>query len=638
LALTFVERVRDPLHGLIPLTACERDLLRTKSFSRLRGVRQMGMAYVVYSSAHHTRYEHVVGAMHTAWQLSRGLPIFSDRDLRLIRLGALSHDLGHRPFSHSLEDAARRFASEPGYDFLARYLDHEDHTWHLLTTDPEIRSVLERHPEYDDLSLEEIAQVATGRHPRQELNLFTHGEIDADRIDYVLRDNYYCGFAHGIDTQALVDLYVPDPDLGLVLGQRHVHVATQILYARYHLISQIQNNPDSRLGDLLLAECIREAFREADDARKATFDTIVNSGTDSDLEQFLRQHAPRRWADLHAMVAGQRPYRELAILDFPLLSPLARFALRSLQAPGESLAQRLQDRLTAETSTPYLIDRISISPPVSPLAIERGPHAPWHGRLTELNPIQGLVDASLEGVGLRVYAPSDCDLEADEARFPRWVERYQKVDPGMEPSRAYRALEQHWEGDRLTFGLLMALETIALELLDEQVARGRSRLVLLFLTCYSALALLEAAVGDPRLYLDGREAIAGLIRQPSLEPFLAEVLPARYAESGEMANDLRYLQRCGLLYAPARLERVRNIFSRRPKIGRTGWGKRLFRRLAESEASRTFLNRLEGAMSDLFAPHLEAYREYVTLLEEEGSGPATRRRELRRRMPVAFTR
>ena len=152
------------------------------------------------------------------------------------------------------------------------------------------------------------------------------------------------------------------------------------------------------------------------------------------------------------------------------------------------------------------------------------------------------------------------------------------------------------------------------------------------------MALLEAAVGDPRLYLDGREAIAGLIRQPSLASFLAEVLPARYADSGEMANDLRYLQRCGLLYAPARLERVRNIFSRRPKIGRTGWGKRLFRRLAESEASRTFLTRLEAAMSELFAPHLDAYREYITLLDQEGSGPAARRRDLRRRMPVAFTR
>ncbi|HEY9898937.1 MAG TPA: HD domain-containing protein [Pantanalinema sp.] len=640
--MIFTDRVRDPIHGLIPLTACERDLLRTRPFSRLRGVRQMGMAYVVYPGAHHTRYEHVIGAMHTAWLLSEHLgSVFSEQDLRLIRLGALCHDLGHRPFSHSLEDAARRYAAEPEYAFLANYLDHEEHTRLLVETDPEIGEVLERHPGYRDLDRRDIALVAIGEHPRAELNFFTHSEIDADRIDYVLRDNYYCGFTHGIDTQSLLDLYVPDPEQGLVLSAQHTYVASQLLSARFNLISNIQNNPRSRLGDLLLARCIRQALHGADAERREVFDRVVNVGQDSDLEQFLRQHAPFEWGQMAAMVGGREPFRELTTYDFSVLSPLARFALRSLQVPGRSVAQQLEARLNAQTRGSYLVDRLSISPPTDPLPVSRSGHAPWHGRLTELPTVQGIVDASLEGIGLRVYVPSDAEIEPDAAHFAEWVKAYRRLDASMDETKAEGILAELWGGDRVQFGLLLALEEVALDLLTEQVGHGPSRLALLFLTCYAALESIARAVGDPRIYLDGREAVLTLLRHPALRAILAPRFSESYAgtrASGALLNDLRYLERCGLVYAPARVERVRNVFVRRPKYGSTGWGKRLFRTLAEPAESRAYVDSLEAAMKDLFEPYLDAYREYFGMLDEEGVGNASRRRELRRQMPVPFTR
>lgn len=639
--MIFSDRVRDPIHGMIPLTACERDLIRTKPFSRLRGVRQMGMAYVVFSGAHHTRYEHVIGAMHTAWLLSSTLSIFSPDDLRLIRLGALCHDVGHRPFSHSLEDAARRFASDPEYAFLKSYLDHEEHTREILLTDAEIGEVLARHPEYRHLDRHEIALVAIGEHPRPELNLFTHSEIDADRIDYILRDNYYCGFTHGVDTQALVDLYVPDAEYGLVLSASHTYVATQLLSARYHLISNVQNNPRSRLGDLLLAECICAALKGADEPTKASFDRVVNQGQDADLEQFLRQHAPAQWGLMQAMVAGREPYRELTTYDFQVLSPMARFALRSLQVPGQSVAQQVQDRLAEETSGGYLVDRISISPPVYPLPVEPAGHAPWHGRLTEMPTVQGIVDASLEGVAIRVYAPADADLDDDAARFTGWVQDYQRLDVSMDEAKAEGMLQELWNGDRVTFGLLMALEGITVDLLIEQVGRDPSRLALVFMAIYAALDTLEVATGDPRLYIDGREGVATLLTHPALRPVLQDKLPRTYAggqPTGELLNDLRYLQRCGLVYAPTRVERAKNVFVRRPKFGTTGWGKRLFRMLTGPAESRAFAGRLEGAMREVFGSHLDAYREYFALLATGGAETAARRRELRRQMPVSVTR
>ncbi len=639
--MIFSDRVRDPIHGMIPLTACERDLLRTKPFSRLRGVRQMGMAYVVFSGAHHTRYEHVIGAMHTAWLLSNTLPIFSADDLMLIRLGALCHDLGHRPFSHSLEDAARRFASDPEYAFLKGYLDHEEHTREILEHDPEIGEVLSRHPEYRRLDRHEIALVAIGEHPRPELNMFTHSEIDADRIDYILRDNYYCGFTHGVDTQALVDLYVPDAEYGLVLSASHTYVATQLLSARFHLISNVQNNPRSRLGDLLLAECICAALKGADEATKARFDQVVNQGQDADLEQFLRDRAPERWAQMQAMVYGREPYRVLTTYDFPVLSPMARFALRSLQVPGLSVAQQLQDRLAEQTSGGYLIDRLSISPPVYPLPVEPAGHAPWHGRLTDLPTVQGIVDASLEGVAIRVYVPADADLADDAARFTDWAASYQRLDPSMTAAKAEGTLQELWEGDRVEFGLLMALEEIGLDMLIAQVGTDPSRLALVFLSIYAALDTLERATGDPRLYIDGKEGVVTLLNHPAMRPLLQDKLAGTYAASqptGELLNDLRYLQRCGLVYAPTRVERAKNVFVRRPKYGTTGWGKRLFRMLTSNAESRAFVDQLETATEQVFGPYLDAYREYFTLLDAGGADTGARRRELRRQMPVSVTR
>lgn len=639
--MIFKDRLRDPIHGLIPLTACERDLLRTKPFSRLRGVRQMGMAYVVYPGAHHTRYEHVVGAMHTAWLLSESLPIFSERDLRLIRLGALCHDLGHRPFSHSLEDAARRFASNPDYAFLREFLDHEERTREIVEHDPEILEVLSRYPEYQDIAPKEIAQVAVGEHPRSALNLFTHSEIDADRIDYVLRDNYYCGFTHGVDTQSLVDLYVPDAEHGLVLSASHTYVATQLLAARFHLISNIQNNPLSRLGDLLLAECVRQALAGADESRRTEFASVVNLGQDYDLEQFLRKYAGEAWAKLNAMVSGREPFRELTTYDFTLLSPMARFALRSLQLPGRSVAQQMQDRLNAQTSVDYLIDRISISPPVDPLPVEPAGHAPWHGRLTDLPNVHGLVDASLEGVGLRVYLPATAEPDQDSGLFRGWVLSYRRLDPGMDPAKAENILTELWDGNRVQFGLLLALEEIALDLLVEQVRVNPSRLALIFMLSQVAIETIERLNGEGRLYIDGREGLIALLRHPLIQQLTGERLSNAYASqtpSGALLNDLRYLQRCGLLYAPTRIERTKNVFVRRPKYGNTGWGKRLLRSLNESGESWTFLSILQETIKRILEPNLDAYREYFSLLRDDQPGSSARRRELRRQMPIPFTR
>jgi HD superfamily phosphohydrolase len=639
--LHFTDSVRDPIHGLIPLTACERDLLRTRPLSRLRGVRQMGMAYVIYPGAHHTRFEHIIGAMHTSWLISGDLPIFGHQEKRLIRLATLCHDLGHRPFSHSLEDAARRYANKPGLGFLSDYLDHEEHTRHLLLHDPEIGEVLSRHPDYKHIDREELAALAVGEHPRKDLNLLVHSEIDADRIDYVMRDNYYCGFAHGVDVQSLRDLYDLDATHGLVLNADHIYVATQLLAARFHLINNIQNNPMSRLGDLLLAECIRDAVIDADAATQARFAQIANYGQDADMEQFLRERAGTAWSRLSAMVAGAQPYELVEQFDFPLLSPAARYAIRSLHQRAGSVALPLQERLREELGGPVLVDIARVSPPVAPLRTAKLGHIPWHGRLTDIPTVAGIIEASLEGTALQVYAPPDDPVAMDPATFAAWVERYKVIDPSLTLDKANHFVSEFWKGDRARFGTLLALESLAVDQLMTRLPESPARLDTLFLSLYAALGRLEQALNEPRLYIDGLEAVWTLLRHPAIREVWGEAYPSIYLADelpGDLRNDLQYLRLSGLLYVTTRLERVRNVFVERPKYGATGWGRRLSSQLHEASGDDGFKSRLDAAMEAIFGGSIDAYQGYFGLLGEEEPGSAQRRRELRRRMPIALTR
>ncbi len=631
--MKFPHSLRDPIHGMVPMTACEWELLRTRALSRLRGIRQMGMAYVVFPGAHHTRFEHVIGAMHTAGLLAERLG-FDDSELRLIRLAALFHDIGHRPFSHSLEDAARRHVDRPELSFLHQFLDHEQRTRELVCTDPEIGEVLARHPDYRDFDREELALAAIGEHARPEFNFFTHSEIDADRIDYVLRDNYYCGFAPGVDLPALRELYVPDPTYGIVLNTERLYVAQQILFARFHLISQVQNNPFSRLGDLILAECMRDALLSADEDGRREFTRIVNEGQDSDLEHFLRLHAPASWAALQGLVSGASTVEERFSYDFRVLSPVARYGIQSLRLEGLSVAQQLQERLSPDLDA--LIDITRVKAPTDPIPTTPTGLVPWHGKLTEFPTIQGIIAASHDGAALHVYGPADMRV-SDEA-FERWVERYKLLDPSMDPAKAEGMLTELWGGDKTRMGLLLAMEEATFDLLAEQIRHTPSRMDVLFLVCYLTLRQLEEVLGEERLYLDGMEAVWALVRHPEVVAAFGDRYPKAFETSepsGTFAGDLGYLQRCGLLYVMTRLERVRNAFVERPKYGGTGWGRRLARLLAEPADSEK-LARIDQAVRGLILPHQEVYREYFGLLG--ASGGAARRRELRRLMPVAITR
>jgi HD superfamily phosphohydrolase len=135
--------IRDPIHGFIQPEGIEIDLLDSMPMQRLRGIKQLALASLVYPGAHHTRFEHSLGAMHVADRMAKAVGLTGERR-RLVRLATLLHDLGHGPFSHVAEQLLERFGNRDLIDEARVDAIHERITLDVIRRDPGIRRVLGR--------------------------------------------------------------------------------------------------------------------------------------------------------------------------------------------------------------------------------------------------------------------------------------------------------------------------------------------------------------------------------------------------------------------------------------------------------------------------------------------------------------
>ena len=177
--------VRDAVHGDIELGPLEMELIDTPEFQRMRGIKQLGTAYLIYPSAMHTRFEHSVG---TSWMAHRLIEAVrrqrqvSAEEESLIRAAALLHDITHIPFGHTLEDERR---------VLPRHDQDEDRLRYFLE-DSSIGTVLRRHGVDKDVS-----SILSGSAGIQ--SDIVGGAISADLLDYLRRDTYFCGLRQNYD-------------------------------------------------------------------------------------------------------------------------------------------------------------------------------------------------------------------------------------------------------------------------------------------------------------------------------------------------------------------------------------------------------------------------------------------------------
>ncbi len=228
-----MEILRDPIWNNVRLDPLALALLDTPAVQRLRYVRQLGLAFLVYPGATHSRFEHAVGAYHLAGVALRlldeqqALRDLTPRELTLIRAAALLHDVGHYPFSHALEEIG---------------VTHHEQIARPLLLDGEIADALRQHLGTDAPA--EVFSLITGSsdHPLQGL---ISGSIDLDKIEYLKRDATMCGVPYGeIDVDRLLNslVLVSHPEHGrLSVGvhEKGLSALESLLFAKYQMYRNV---------------------------------------------------------------------------------------------------------------------------------------------------------------------------------------------------------------------------------------------------------------------------------------------------------------------------------------------------------------------------------------------------------------
>ena len=255
--------IRDPLHGYIELDELACSIIDTVEMQRLRRIRQLGFSYLVYPGANHTRFEHSLGTYHLMNVLLDRLGMARDADEELI-VASLIHDVGHGPYSHVTEPLIQKFTGA----------SHED-IGYVLSTDGEVK---ERDSEPSAPTIAEVVEAyqldrrkiqsyikgeRTGNRTSRDISRILNGEIDVDKMDYLVRDSYYTGVAYGVvDNMRLIqglDFFNGE----LVITDKGILPAEYLLFSRFLMHPTVYNHHTSRIAQLMFLSAL-EAFINAE--------------------------------------------------------------------------------------------------------------------------------------------------------------------------------------------------------------------------------------------------------------------------------------------------------------------------------------------------------------------------------------
>lgn len=269
----------DVMYGFIPITEWEEQIINSPFFQRLRWIKQLGFANYVFPGAEHNRFAHVIGVMHSMDQMIRSLGFgVSDDELfnpksrseaallhKSLRIAALLHDLGTFPFSHSVEHAYMRHGNvsrterkaKGGKTKVAKELvNNHEHLGAFIIKNTRykggITAILEEYG-LDELM---ISKIIKGESPYLIANQLMHSDLDADRMDYLLRDAHYTGMKYGQFDRAyimanLVMFDAPGGQKAFGVRENAQHAVEDFLIARFSWYSQVIKNPASAKFDAM---------------------------------------------------------------------------------------------------------------------------------------------------------------------------------------------------------------------------------------------------------------------------------------------------------------------------------------------------------------------------------------------------
>ena len=280
--------IKDPIHGYIRISETERTIIDTRPVQRLRRLRQLAGSEFVYPAANHSRFEHVLGAMHLAGSLSDVLPTHLDaHDREQMRLAALLHDVGHGPFSHVFEPLMVKHLKKTHEDFVP---------W--LVNETEVADNLNK----AGFSARKVGLLAVGRlrdRRRPYLDQIISSSVDVDKMDFLVRDSFHTGAGYGsIDVHRF--LYTMDVIKGnLSVDGRAVATLESFLLARLESFRTIYFHRASRAVQIMLVQALEAA---KDELKLLTFD---------EPDDYLKLDDYKVWTELKDCKKSKRIMQDL---------------------------------------------------------------------------------------------------------------------------------------------------------------------------------------------------------------------------------------------------------------------------------------------------------------------------------------
>lgn len=232
--------LRDPVHGYIHITSpVIWRLLDTPEFQRLRRIRQLGGVFQVYHTAEHSRFSHSLGVYEIVRRMTEEVPdiggSLSRQEKLVVLCAALLHDVGHGPYSHSFERLS--------------HCSHEQMTVRLILEDTDIHTVL---AEADPSLPAQVAAVIQGTCPNPLLCDLISSQLDADRMDYLLRDAYETGTSYGTFDLERILRCLRVKNGRLCIKESGMHSVEDYIMARYHMYWQVYLHPVARAYEVML--------------------------------------------------------------------------------------------------------------------------------------------------------------------------------------------------------------------------------------------------------------------------------------------------------------------------------------------------------------------------------------------------
>jgi len=307
---------RDPVHGLIEFKGADRpiaDLLDTLAMQRLRRIKQMGFAWLVYSGAEHSRFGHALGAFHIAQRVPRRLALAPRTELH-VKSAALLPAVGTGPFSHAWEHV---FAGH----------DHERWGARIATEHPELRAALEKL----EPGLADTLKTFWGKGYKPHFaRKLVSSQLDVDRLDYLLRDGHYSGagyatydldwIIHAIQV-APVRAAGDEPNDLVVDYRRGWYAVGQYLFARSYMYAQVYHHKTVRSAEWMFIKTLErfaELARADSEPAGLEIAATMARGGDVSVEEYLRLHdvslttALDAWAGLDGPGANDAVLEDLA--------------------------------------------------------------------------------------------------------------------------------------------------------------------------------------------------------------------------------------------------------------------------------------------------------------------------------------